>query len=110
MEWLVFALVMVPAVVVTQWLAIRRSKEAAVILSRWAAGEGHKLLETRRAWFYPGPFWLRRGQAVFFIRLVTASGNRRMGWARIGRGWALGPVANAVEVRWDEPGLAGGHD
>ncbi len=28
MEWLVFALVMVPAVAVTQWLAIRRSREA----------------------------------------------------------------------------------
>ncbi len=110
MEWLV-ALVMVPAVVVTQWLAIRRSKEAAVILSRWAAGDGHKLLETRDA---PGcirdPSGFAGGQAVFFIRLVTASGNRRMGWARVGRGWALGPVANAVEVHWDEPGLAGGQD
>lgn len=105
-----FALVMVPAAVVTQWLAIRRSREAAVILSSWAAGEGHKLLEARRAWFYPGPFWLRTGQAVFFIRLVTASDARRMGWARVGRGWALGPVADAVEVRWEEPGVAGGQD
>ncbi len=82
----------------------------AVILSRWAAGEGHELLETRRAWFYPGPFWLRSGQAVFFIRLVNANGTRRMGWVRIGRGCALWPVADAVEVRWEEPGLTGGQD
>lgn len=101
-EWLVFALVWLPIMAGAQWLAIRRSKQAAVILEGWAADHGHQLLEARRSWLYPGPFFWNRGQAVFFIRLVTPEGSRRMGWARVGRGHALFPVSDVVEVRFDD--------
>ena len=47
-EWLVFALVWLPIMAAAQWLAIRRSRQAAVILKGWAADHGHQLLEARR--------------------------------------------------------------
>jgi hypothetical protein len=84
------------------WIVWSRWR-AEQVLTRWLEQNSYQLV--RRSSSGPkgsSPFrWtMPLNQFVRHVEVVTAEGQRRSGWIRIGNA-TLGPVTDRVEARWD---------
>ena len=79
-------------------------RRGEVLLDRWAARNGYRIVEREYRWLAKGPFFFRsgKGHSVYRIAVRDGAGELRRGWARCG-GWFIGLLSDHVEVRWDEP-------
>lgn len=90
------------------WVGIRLSRRTMAILEGRAGRDGYQLVEARRALVRFGPFrsYSNTRQPIFRIRVLTADGTRRTGWARVGTMWSTG-MPEEVEIRLDDVETAG---
>lgn len=83
------------------WVLIWYLRKARVLLQRWADGNGYSILEARYHYLFRGPFfWSASAQIVYRVLVKDHTGNRRMGWVRIGSIWR-GIFSDEATVRWD---------
>ena len=78
-------------------------RRGEVLLDRWAARHGYRIVEREYRWVAKGPFFFRsgKGHSVYRITVSDRDGTTRRGYARCG-GWFLGLLSDHVDVRWDE--------
>jgi hypothetical protein len=83
-------------------IVTRHTRVARSILTYWAQANGFQFISLKRRWFRLGPFWWRSGNAVVFRGvMLTATGERRTGYFRVGT-FFLGIMIDQVAVEWDK--------
>jgi hypothetical protein len=72
-------------------------------LTRWAEGEGMKLVSYRGAWFYEGPsaFVRSRNQHLFRVVVQDRNGLHRSCWIMFGTFWGFTLGEPLTKVQWD---------
>jgi hypothetical protein len=72
------------------------------ILNTWAAENGYRIIKREYKFFWNVlEFPATRGQSVYRVTVVDASGNEKSGLVRCGD-WLLGILVNTAFVKWDE--------
>ena len=77
---------------------------AGILLDRWAAENGYRILHRELRRLRRGPFFFTTstGQEVYRVTVEDLQGGVRSGYVRCGS-WVLGMLSSNMEVRWDEP-------
>ena len=77
-------------------------KKSRLLIDKWAARNGYRILNRRFQLFWRGPFWWRssKGQLVYRVTIQDAAGNIRRAWIRCG-GFFVGLLSDQVTVEWD---------
>ncbi len=84
------------------WVLVWYLRKARVLLRGWADSNGYRLLEARYHYLFRGPFfWSASAQIVYRVLVEDYTGNRHIGWVRIGSFWR-GIFSDEVTVRWDQ--------
>ena len=80
------------------------SRRSQTILQRWADENGYQIVASEHRLFRRGPFlWTTsRGQTVYHVTVMDATGQTHRGHVRCGSFW-LGLWREQAEVRWEEP-------
>ena len=79
---------------------------AGILLDRWAAENGYRILHRELRRFRRGPFFFTtsKGQEVYRVTVEDLHGGVHTGYVRCGS-WVLGMLSSNVEVRWDEASI-----
>jgi hypothetical protein len=74
-----------------------------VLIRRWAARNGYRLVDFERRALFRGPFFLftSQGQTVYRVTVQMPDGKTRNGYTRLG-GWFTGLISDDVAVAWDD--------
>ena len=83
--------------------AVRTYQRAADLLTRWAAQNNYRIVESDRRIIRKGPFFWTSSQSQIIYRVTVQDpyGNMHRGWVRCGS-YLVGPWRNMVDVRWDD--------
>lgn len=72
------------------------------IINQWAEQNDFKLIRSKQAYFFKGPFTFSysEGQPVYRVTVEDKNGLTRSGWLRCGT-WMMGTLSDNADVRWD---------